>query len=76
MSFEFEFNEDTSTALEVSISDMSIEASYLTNSLFEVSSAEAAPTKDIKQNNIKIIKIELIILVLIKCPPSFNKLIY
>ena len=27
-------------------------------------------------NNIKIIKIELIILVLIKCPPSFNKLIY
>ena len=60
----------------LSITSISIEASCDAILSSIISSAEAVPSKDIKQNNIKIIKIELIILVLIKCPPSFNKLIY
>ena len=72
---EAELKSEISCRLEFSV-DISIVSSYDIISLSEISSAEAVPTKDIKQNNIKIIKIELIILVLIKCPPFFNKLIY
>ena len=72
---EAELRSEISCRLEFSV-DISIVSSYDIISLSEISSAEAVPTKDIKQNNIKIIKIELIILVLIKCPPFFNKLIY
>ena len=71
----FETSSDSSNSSEPpKFSSTSIEASF-TNTLSSIlisSAADAAPTKDIKQNNIKIIKIELIILVLIKCPPFFN----